>query len=207
MAAREQQDCEGAAIGLARVPDRVRLPIAFDPQPMAADLARLADQSWTAHFVAQNYRGDWSILPLRAPSGVTHPILRAASHPGVTEWEDTELLAACPAFSAVLATLQCPVQAARLMRLTPGSVIHEHSDHDLAAEWGAARLHVPVTTNPDVEFLLNHRQVEMAPGSMWYLRLADPHSVANRGVNDRVHLVIDCTVNDWLAAQLRAGVP
>jgi hypothetical protein len=38
----------------------------------------------------------------------------------------------------------------------------------------------------------------MAPGSAWYLRLADPHRVVNRGTSDRVHLVIDAVVNDWM---------
>ena len=35
-------------------------------------------------------------------------------------------------------------------------------------------------------------------GSCWYLRLSDPHSVANRGTEDRVHLVVDMFVNDWV---------
>jgi hypothetical protein len=40
----------------------------------------------------------------------------------------------------------------------------------------------------------------MTAGSSWYLRLSDPHSAANRGTSDRVHLVIDAVVNDWVAA-------
>ena len=39
----------------------------------------------------------------------------------------------------------------------------------------------------------------MAAGSCWHLRLSDPHSVANGGTADRVHLVIDAAVNDWVA--------
>jgi hypothetical protein len=35
-------------------------------------------------------------------------------------------------------------------------------------------------------------------GSSWYLRLSDPHSVVNRGITDRVHMVIDAEVNDWV---------
>jgi hypothetical protein len=94
------------------------------------------------------------------------------------------------------------------MRLTPGSVIKEHCDHDLAAETGNVRLHLPITTNPDVDFLLNGTRVIMQPGELWYLRLADPHAVNNRGITDRVHLVIDATMNDWLANELRqaAGI-
>jgi hypothetical protein len=45
----------------------------------------------------------------------------------------------------------------------------------------------------------------MAPGSAWYLRLSDPHSVSNNGAADRVHLVIDALANDWLAAALHGA--
>jgi hypothetical protein len=32
------------------------------------------------------------------------------------------------------------------------------------------------------------------------LRLSDPHSVANRGADARVHLVIDAVVDPWIEA-------
>jgi hypothetical protein len=186
--------------------DRLRLPIQFDPALLLADLQRIEATAWTAHFVPQHYEGDWSVLPLRAPRGATHPILRITSNPGVSDWDDTEFLATSPYFRDVLARFKCPIDAARLMRLTPGSVIKDHSDHDLAAEWGYARLHIPVCTNPDVDFRLSGERVTMAPGSVWYLRLADRHSVINAGKTDRVHLVLDARMNDWLAAKLSAGV-
>jgi hypothetical protein len=65
-----------------------------------------------------------------------------------------------------------------------------------------ARIHIAITTNPGVEFELNRRRVVLGPGSAWYLRLSDPHRVANRGGTDRVHLVIDAVVNDWLREML-----
>jgi len=147
------------------------------------------------------------VLPLRAPVGAAHPIQRIAAPPNAVRWEDTELLAACPYFREVLAAFPCPLQAARLMRLAPGSVIKEHRDHDLAAEWGVARLHIPIATNDRVDFRVNGTRVDMAPGSTWYLRLADPHSVTNHGDTARVHLVIDAEVDDWLADRLRAALP
>ncbi len=57
-----------------------------------------------------------------------------------------------PAIRAAIDWFQCDLQTVRLMRLTPGSIIKEHFDYDLAAEWGAARIHIPITTNPQVEF-------------------------------------------------------
>jgi hypothetical protein len=38
----------------------------------------------------------------------------------------------------------------------------------------------------------------MAAGEIWYLDFNQPHSVVNRGKSERVHLVIDVCVNDWL---------
>ena len=62
-------------------PDRVRLPLRFDPARLAADVARLEDEAWVAHFVRQNYEGDWSALPLRAHAGETHPVRPSSSIP------------------------------------------------------------------------------------------------------------------------------
>ena len=37
----------------------------------------------------------------------------------------------------------------------------------------------------------------MQAGSAWYANINLPHSVQNKGKNDRIHLVIDCLRNDW----------
>jgi hypothetical protein len=187
-------------------PDRVRLPLSFDPARLAADLAPLEGRAWTRHFVRDNYEGEWTVLPLRAPAGETHPIRMISASPSVNGYVDTPLLADCPAFASVLAGFPCPLNAARLMRLAPGSVIREHCDPDLSAEDGLARLHIPIRTNDAVDFRVAGRRVDMAPGTLWYLRLSELHSVHNRGTTDRVHLVLDAVVDDWLAALLDAGV-
>ena len=180
------------------LPDRLRLPFAFDPGLLRRDLENLAATPWTAHFVAQNYDGDWSVIALRGPAGARHPVMMIYSDPSATHFEDAPALASCPYFHTVLARFACQLQAVRLMRLTPGSTIKEHRDHDLDVEHGMARIHIPITTNPAVQFELNRRCLVMEPGSVWYLRLSDPHRVANRGNADRVHLVIDAVMNDWL---------
>lgn len=179
-------------------PDRLQLPLSFDPALLRRDLDALSATPWTAHFVEQNYEGDWSVIPLRCAAGETHPIRMIYSDPTATTFVDTPMLAACPYFRAVIAAFACPVRNVRLMRLTPGSIIKEHTDLDLGVEGGEARVHIPVTTSPDVEFLLNRTRVQMKPGETWYLRLSDPHAVANRGSSDRVHLVLDLVVDDWL---------
>jgi Aspartyl/Asparaginyl beta-hydroxylase len=180
------------------LPDRLRLPFGFSPELLRRDLAALGADGWIAHFVKQNYSGDWSVLPLRSSAGAQHPVRMIYSDPLATAFEDGPLLDGCPYFRAVLQRFACPLRTVRLMRLTPGSAIKEHCDPDLSAEEGSVRLHVPILTNDGVVFEVNRRRVDMAPGSVWYLRLSDPHRVANTGTTDRVHLVIDAFANGWL---------
>ena len=182
-----------------RFPNRLRLPLDFDPAGLAADMANFTRGEWIDHFVKQNYDGDWSVIPLRGPAGASHPVQMIYSDPGRADFADTPMLAGSPYFREVLAAFACPLHAVRLMRLTPGSVIKEHHDNDLCFEQGMVRIHIPVVTNDGVDFRLNGVRCVMAAGSSWYLRLSDPHGVANRGATDRVHLVIDAVANDWVA--------
>ena len=67
---------------------------------------------------------------------------------------------------------------------------------------GIGQAHIPITTNPGVAFYLNRSRIVMEAGSAWYLRLSDPHRVYNKGDGDRVHMVVDASVNDWLKGLL-----
>jgi aspartyl/asparaginyl beta-hydroxylase (cupin superfamily) len=122
-----------------------------------------------------------------------------------TAFADTPLLARCPYVQQVLAAFLCPQQAVRFMRLKAGSSIKEHRDYQLGYEDGEIRVHIPVVTNPEVEFVLNGVRINMKEGECWYLNFNLPHRVANRGTSDRIHLVVDCVVNDWLRELLLAA--
>ena len=124
------------------------------------------------------------------------------SDPSCTEFVDTHFLENTDYLVDVLQAFQCTLLAVRLMKLSAGSLIKEHTDHDLDVESGVVRLHVPIQTNDKVDFQLNGSRVVLPAGECWYLRLSDPHSVANRSDEDRVHLVIDAEVNEWLVGQL-----
>lgn len=86
----------------------------------------------------------------------------------------------------------------RLLNLHSGSVIKEHCDHELSFENGEARLHFPVFTNTQVEFYVDNQLIQMQEGECWYINAQLPHRVANYGASDRIHLIVDCVVNDWL---------
>ncbi|WP_197454676.1 aspartyl/asparaginyl beta-hydroxylase domain-containing protein [Stieleria varia] len=186
----------------SEVPDRVRLDLSFDAGRLQDDLRKLESGDWIDHFVTQNYQGNWSVIPLRGPASATHPVMMIYSDPTCVDFADTPYLAKSDYFQQVLQSIRCPLLAVRLMKLTSGSRIKEHRDHDLDLQSGTVRLHVPVVTNPDVDFRLNGIRVKLDAGSCWYLRLSDPHCVDNRGTSDRVHMVIDARVNDWLLTKL-----
>jgi hypothetical protein len=182
----------------AQLPDRLKLPLTFDATRLDLDLARLAQADWTKHFITQNYEGDWEVVALRCASDATHPVQQIFTAPGAKNFVDTPLLATSPNLRDMLQTFHCALRSVRLARLTPGSRLKEHTDHGLGFEAGTVRLHIPLVTNPHVVFLLNGTRVLMEAGSVWYLRLSDPHSVDNRGTTDRIHMLIDAELNDWL---------
>ena len=179
-----------------------RLTPHFDATRLQADLDGIVASDFVPHFNTGYYTGDWSAVPLRSVGG-----LAANIYPDPTRkkaFADTPLLARCPYVRDVLAFFACPQQAVRFLRLRAGSVVKEHTDLDLGYEDGEVRLHIPVRTNPEVIFLLGGARVVMREGECWYNNFNLPHSVENRGPTDRIHLVIDCVVNDWLRALLLA---
>jgi hypothetical protein len=185
------------------LPDRIKLPPAFDPALLARDLQILTETDWIDHFLTDRYDGDWDVFPLRGPKGAIHPVMMVATTPGVKEFEDVPALADCPYFRSVIDSFNAEIRSVRLLRLTPGSIIKEHTDHEYTGDDGTLRIHIPVVTNPDVVFLLNGKRIVMEAGSAWVLRLKDPHSVANNGTADRIHLLVDLTMNEQLAAMLK----
>lgn len=172
-----------------------KLPLVFDALRLQTDLASIAPEEWTPHFNTAYHDGGWSGVALRTTAGA-HVALYP--NPSSTEFVDLPLLDRCPYIRDVLATFDCPLQVVRLLKLRAGSRIREHRDHALSYEDGEVRLHIPIATNPGVEFALDGEAVPMAPGECWYLNFNLPHRVDNRGGSDRVHLVIDCARNPWL---------
>ena len=174
----------------------LRLPFDFDPARLRADLARVAPDEWIPHMQRRHYDGQWSGAALRSIGGASENIVPDARD-GAT-FHATALLDRCPYFREVLATFHCPLQAVRLLRLHAGSSIAEHVDHALDFDDGEVRIHIPIVTSDDVKFYLDGARLVMAPGECWYTNVNLPHSVDNRGATDRIHLVIDCHVDDWL---------
>lgn len=173
----------------------LKFPFEFDRQRLKSDLQNFSSGDWTPHFNIHNYEGDWSGIALRATEGA-HSALYP--DPTATAFENTEMLARCSYIPDVLKTFECDLETVRFLRLGGGATIREHRDYKLGFEDGVARVHIPVKTNAQVEFYLDGQLVEMQEGEAWYLNFNLKHSVKNRSDDERVHLVIDCKVNDWL---------
>jgi hypothetical protein len=176
----------------------LRLTPNFDPARLQEDLRAILTADYIPHFNVRYYEGDWSVVPLRSVGGGATQIYPDPTAKG--QYSDTPLLGRCPYIREVIGFFECPQQAVRFLRLKAGSVIKEHTDLDLGYDDGEVRLHIPVVTNPDVVFMLGGQRIVMNEGECWYNDFNLPHSVANHGATDRVHLVIDCVLNDWLRA-------
>lgn len=171
----------------------------FNAAKMQEEVLLLEEEWWNQHYNKAHYEGQWSILPLRSMQGTmenvvsVHNAVQQANH-----YKDTALLTKCPYIKSVLDFFQCEKTSVRLMKLHAGAMIKEHSDLELSFEEGEVRIHIPIITSPQVEFYLEEERVMMQEGECWYLNLSLKHSVRNNGTTDRIHLVIDCKVNDWL---------
>jgi hypothetical protein len=181
---------------------RVRLPISFDPGPLQADLAGVRLDEWIRHYKDRDFEGDWSGVALRGIAGQSNALYSLPNAQPL--FADTPLMARCPHLAQALAVFACPIGAARLLKLGPGSRILEHQDDHLSPSDGEVRLHIPIRTSPKVDFYLDGERVVLNEGECWFLNFNLPHRVDNHGESDRVHLVVDCVVNEWLMGLIRS---
>jgi len=153
-------------------------------------------EQWKEHFNTYYYEVSLTVLALRSPGGNDKNIIPDLIAGG--DYRDTALMAHFSSVKELLSTINCPVMAVRFLNLKAGAIIKQHRDNELAFEMGEARLHFPVVTNPDVKFYIEDERIPLREGDCWYMNANLPHSVSNEGTTDRLHLVIDCKVNDWL---------
>jgi Aspartyl/Asparaginyl beta-hydroxylase len=185
-------------------PTTQRLPLHFDVARLQQDAAQFSPSQWQKHFNTHIYEGDWSGVALRMLPNAAVPLFPDPS--SRQAFVDAPAMAQTSYVSEVLRALHCEVNSVRFLKLAAGSSIKRHRDYLLGIEDGEVRLHIPVQTNELVEFYMDDVVVPMAAGELWFLNFNHFHSVLNRSALDRIHLVIDCTVNDWLLAVLQRTV-
>ncbi|MEO8765022.1 MAG: aspartyl/asparaginyl beta-hydroxylase domain-containing protein [Ginsengibacter sp.] len=172
----------------------------FDAVHMQDEVRRIEAELWKPHYNAKHYEGSWATLPLRSINGSTdnHTSIQASSLQKNMAYMDTSFLDSCTYLQSVLTFFECEKMSVRLMRLGPGAFIKEHTDHEMSFEDGEARFHIPVITNDKVDFFIEDEKIFMKEGECWYLNLSLKHRVNNFGDTSRIHLVIDCKVNEWI---------
>ena len=174
----------------------LKLPFFFDAGLLQQQVDTLSAPQWLPHYQVTHYEGGWSAIPLRSIGGKADDII--ISPTDNRDYRDTVFLDNSPYLKKVLQTFQCPLQAVRLLKLNAGSIIKEHRDAELNFESGEIRLHIPVITHPDVEFMLDKERLTLQEGECWYMNFNLLHSIHNKSSINRVHLVIDALVNDWV---------
>ena len=174
----------------------LRLPLSFDPDRLAADLDRMEPNWWHAH-LGPYHDGNWQAIALWAPNGD-----RTSQFSRGGAFAATEALRRCDYIGDVIESFPGPKNRVRFLKLRAGGHIFLHSDPLHTIETGIVRFHVPVRTNPSVDFVVDGHRLDMRPGEAWYVDVRFKHSVNNFGAEDRVHLVVDVIPNPALSALL-----
>lgn len=172
----------------------LKLPFHFEEEALIEDLKAVATEHWIPQIYKMNYEGDWTSIALISKEGDNDNFAYASASEHL---KDTVLLKKCPYFKQVINKFKCPLISARLLKLNGHSEIKPHRDYKLGYEDDNFRVHIPIVTNNQVEFILGGEKLEMLPGECWYTNVNFTHSVANRSADARVHLVIDGERNDW----------
>lgn len=141
---------------------------------------KLLREATPTHAAGTKYASNlWSYIPLVNKSG------EAASNVDI------------PAMRKVLDFFQTSITLGVFYYLMPGGDIHPHRDLTGAKMHDRIRFHIPIQTNDEVYFHVSHERMKMLPGTLWALDTSYLHAVRNAGIEPRVHIVIECDVNDW----------
>jgi len=173
-----------------------KLDLTFDAPALKTEVEKTGTDDWARHFNTGYHDGGWDGIALRSKDGDARSLYTGNNT--ASNLSDTGFLRECPHLQSVLAAFKCPIQSARILRLKVGASIRQHQDYNTGFDFGSIRIHVPIKTNPFVEFYLDNQRIVMNEGECWYLDISRPHRVNNLGETDRLHLVLDCEVNSWL---------
>ena len=158
----------------------LKLPIRFDADELAREARALPAAAWTAH--PTGFEGNEAVR-LITPGGVETDDMKGEMAP-------TEHLLASPYIMRAMASIGAVWGRSRLMGLGAGAEVPMHVDSHYywRTHW---RIHIPVVTNPGVQFTCGGETVHMAAGECWVFDSFRSHKVHNGGVEQRIHLVLD----------------
>ena len=88
-------------------------------------------------------------------------------------------------------------------KLLAGGIINPHTDRHPSFHVGH-RIHVPITTNPRVRFMIGGQPYQFKVGEAYESNNQMMHSVMNKGDEDRITFIFDYVPPDQIA-QLSAA--
>lgn len=172
----------------------LKLPVTFDADTIAAEVAALPSSAWVSH--PTGYRGNEAVRLVTPLGQATDQFLGAMA--------PTPYLDQCDGIRRAMAELGAVWGRSRLMALAAGCEVPRHID--LNYHWRThLRIHIPVVTNSGVLFTCGDETVHMGAGECWIFDSFRWHSVANRGSERRVHLVLDTVGGGILPDLMRAA--
>ncbi|MDF1696247.1 MAG: aspartyl/asparaginyl beta-hydroxylase domain-containing protein [Saprospiraceae bacterium] len=167
----------------------LKLPFTFDPIQLRAELSQFTKEDYyDIYNPSVTLKTLWSkqfIVPVGTPDTDI-------------KFVPNDALKKCPHLLSIFKTFNCRVETFRIHSLDPGAHIKPHRDTGFGLEHGKVRLHIPIQTNDKVEILVEDQNIVMKEGECWYCNFHLNHEVTNGGDQPRIHLIIDCMVNDWL---------
>ena len=114
---------------------------------------------------------------------------------------------AVPLMHQILADHYAPggtIIRAMAARLESGGIIKPHRDKHPSFHYGH-RIHIPISTNPRVRFMIDGRPYKMEVGKVYEINNQEQHSVMNKGKEGRVNFIFDYVPPEHLGGETVSG--
>lgn len=172
------------------VPLRCLGPVAVAPLRDA-----ILAQDEAAWFEQERRQHDYEVhvetrsIVLLFTDGATWPVVEVTKQPGWDRLADV----AVPLMHDIIRRWYPPggtIVWAMAAKLLAGAKILPHRDAHPSFSYGH-RIHVPVTTNPRVRFMIDGQPYQMEVGQAYEINNQKVHSVMNKGAEDRISFIFD----------------
>ena len=172
----------------------LKLPVRFDPDALAAEVRGLPPSAWVPH--PSGFAGNEAVRLVTSGGTATDELVGAMAPTGNLE--------RCGYIRQIMAEIGGVWGQTRLMGLAAGREVPAHID--IHYYWRThLRIHIPVITNPGVEFTCGDSTVHMAAGECWVFDTFLRHDVQNKGSEQRIHLVLDTVGGGRLPELMQAA--
>lgn len=164
----------------------------YDIEPLRDVILAQDEQAWLGNTYRQQeyevHQQTQSIVMVFT-DGSGWPDIEVSKQPG---WD---ILAeqAVPLMHQILADHYPPggsIIRAMAARLSAGGIIKPHRDKHPSFHYGH-RIHIPISTNARVRFMIDGRPYKMAVGTVYEINNQQQHSVMNKGKEDRINFIFD----------------